>query len=203
MTDIAINEFNVFANKYELIFTKDTWTGDWESENAIFLISAEYIPNSRTKVNINYDTCPSGSSDFNNWITKWGFKAEWMNAAVMYIYKTTMTDIAIQAARPVFKWMELHQYKDMYYDMYDVVHYVHHNLINITGVVKPKIIRKWATETLALLNLPLLGKRRILHVLLEKCPDNESSVPSFIRDAFGEDLPFTGCHLVFVLSKEN
>ena len=115
--------------------------------------------------------------------------------------QTTKTMTTTVQSRPVFKWMELQQYKNMYYDMYDVVHYVKPNLRNITGVVKPKIIRKWATETLALLNYPLLEKRRILHVLLEKCPENESSVPSFIRDAFGEGLPFTGCHLIFVLSK--
>jgi hypothetical protein len=117
--------------------------------------------------------------------------------------KTTMTLTDLR--KPVFKWMELLVYKNMYCDMYDVVHYVKPNFIWINGVVKPKIIRKWANDMLALHNMPLLGKRRILHVLLEKCPEHESSVPSFIQDAFGEEgLPFNGsCHLVFVLSKEN
>jgi len=96
MTDIAIQQFNVFANKNERIFTKETWTGDWESDTAILLIWAEYSPRPGTKVNINYHECHSGSSHFNKWLNKFGFTAEWMNPVIMYIYKPTIHTSLIQ-----------------------------------------------------------------------------------------------------------
>lgn len=96
MTDIAIQEFNSFANPCEMIYTKTTWTGEWISENAILLIWAEYNPRKGMKVNINYHECHDGSTKFNKWLKKYGFRAEWMNPGIMYIYKPTIHNSLIE-----------------------------------------------------------------------------------------------------------
>lgn len=86
-TKEVISNFNEFRNKHEHIYKKDDWTGT-TSDNAIFIIWAEYIPYKyeMKHVNINYDYCPVGSVSFNQWLIKFAFKMEWIEPGVVGIY---------------------------------------------------------------------------------------------------------------------
>lgn len=81
--EIAINEFNKFANKSERIKVSD---GSW-SASAVFIIIADYCPRKNEKVHINYDECNAGSTQFHKWLNKFGFTMEWIEPAIVGIYK--------------------------------------------------------------------------------------------------------------------
>lgn len=86
----AIKEFNEFKyNKHEEIFTKSKWEGDWEDNNAVLLICAEYVCRSEEEVemcHINYCDKYWGSKRFNEWLDKYNFHIEWYDSCVVYIY---------------------------------------------------------------------------------------------------------------------
>jgi hypothetical protein len=85
----AIKEFNSFKFGEEAIFTKSKWAGDWDSENAVLLICAEYCcKNSKEEreCHINYDCKHCGSQRFNEWLSKYNFSFEWDDCCVGYIY---------------------------------------------------------------------------------------------------------------------
>jgi len=85
----AIKEFKSFKFKYENIFTKSEWTGDWNNDDAILLIYAEYCCRDDNEVNechINYDAKFWGSKRFNEWLDKYNLHFEWHNCCIGYIY---------------------------------------------------------------------------------------------------------------------
>jgi hypothetical protein len=89
-TEQAIIEFNKFANKHELIYTKDTWTGDWDESDCItiFKIHCEYYYEDYEKdnVHINYNGKYWGSLRFNEWLNKFGFCIEWDSEGLVSVY---------------------------------------------------------------------------------------------------------------------
>ena len=85
----AIREFNEFKYKHEEIFTKSKWGGDWDDNNAVLLICAEYVCENDKEIekcHINYDHKYWGSKRFNEWLNKYNFECEWYDSCVMYVY---------------------------------------------------------------------------------------------------------------------
>ena len=83
----AINEFNEFRYSQEKIYTKSKWQGDWEDNNAVLLICAEYACcNPEDTYHINYYMQHCGSDRFNEWLDKYNFETEWDNEAILYVY---------------------------------------------------------------------------------------------------------------------
>ena len=85
----AIKEFNEFKYGEERIYTKSKWQGDWEDNNAILLICAEYSCRNREeeeKCHINYHAKSCGSKRFNEWLDKYNFDMEWENCCIVSIY---------------------------------------------------------------------------------------------------------------------
>ena len=86
----AMKEFNELKYKPEEICTKSQWNGDWESNNAVLLILAEYCCSDKKeekKCHINYDCKMGGSVRFNQWLKKYNFSFEWWNSCIVYVYK--------------------------------------------------------------------------------------------------------------------
>lgn len=86
--NIAIQEFKLFANEYEEIFSRETYTREWWfGENYLLIIFAEYNPKKCMNVNIHYDVCPAGSPKLRKWLDKYGFSLDCMNPVLFVIYK--------------------------------------------------------------------------------------------------------------------
>lgn len=85
----AIKEFKEFKYECEDIYTKSKWPGDWESNNAVLLICAEYICENDKEVeecHINYISKYWGSKRFNEWLVKYNLRYEWYDGCIVYIY---------------------------------------------------------------------------------------------------------------------
>lgn len=85
----AIKEFNNFKFKQEEIFTKSKWTGDWEENNAVLLICAEYVCGTKKDIedcHINYNDKYLGSETFNEWLNKYNLECEWWDSCILYVY---------------------------------------------------------------------------------------------------------------------
>ena len=86
----AIDEFNQFCYKNrEEIYTKSKWTGDWDSQNSILLICAEYSCGTKEDQklsHIHYNYNYWGSERFNQWLDKYNLEYEWNDPCVVHIY---------------------------------------------------------------------------------------------------------------------
>jgi alkylated DNA repair dioxygenase AlkB len=84
----AIQEFKLFANEYEQIFSKETYTNEWWfGENIILIILPGGSPRKDKNVNIHYYDCPAGSPKLRRWLDKYGFGLDCMNGGLFVIYK--------------------------------------------------------------------------------------------------------------------
>lgn len=93
--NIAIKDFQKFANVHEQIFSKETYKREWWfGESVVLMIWAEYCPRKGDKVHINYDECNGGSIKFNKWLQKFNFRMEWIESGIVGIYSTQIKNIS-------------------------------------------------------------------------------------------------------------
>jgi hypothetical protein len=85
----AIKEFNTFKFGPECIYRKSEWWDGTGTGRAVLVIWAEYCCRTEDelkKCHINYSDNSCGSNRFNEWLNKYNFTMEWLEAGVLLIY---------------------------------------------------------------------------------------------------------------------